>query len=93
MGSDNENKYEKQRRQLEEAFDWPTVYMFKFIVPAENRKVAQLQLLFEETAEIRIRESRKGNYLSVTIKEMMMDPESVLKVYQETSKIEGLIAL
>ncbi len=85
--------YEKHRKQLEEAFEWPTVYMFKFIVPAENKKVAQLQRLFEDTADIRIKESRKGNYLSITIKEMMMDPDAVLEVYQETQKIDGLIAL
>ena len=89
-----EEKYEKLKAQLEEGFDWPLVYMFKFIVPADNSRVAQVEALFNsKEAQINTRTSRKGNFISITAKEMMMSPERVIEKYLEAEKIEGLISL
>lgn len=86
-------KYEEQRQKLEKALDWPNLYMFKFIVPAQKRKVDQVKALFDEDADISIKRSSKGNYVSLTIKKLMFRPEAVLNIYQKTSNIEGLIPL
>lgn len=92
--SDRKQKYEKLKSQLDEGFEWPTVYMFKFIVPADNQKVAQVENLFNtKESSVRTRQSSKGNYVSVTAKELMMSPESVIERYLDAEKIEGLIAL
>lgn len=87
-------KYEKLREQLREGFEWPSVYMFKFIIPADNKRLAKVENLFNtKESRVSIRESSKGNYLSITAKEMMMSPERVIDRYLEAEKIEGLIAL
>ncbi len=86
-------RFEEQRKKLEETHKWPTVYMFKFIIPAENKKIAQVRAMFEETADISLKESKKGNYISITVKELMFKPENILHVYQRSARIEGLIAL
>lgn len=87
-------KYQKLQEQLEQGFDWPTVYMFKFIVPADNAKIAQVENLFNaKEAQISIRNSRKGNFVSITAKEMMMSPEKVIDRYLKAEGIEGLISL
>lgn len=92
--SDRREKYEKLRSQLDEGFEWPSVYMFKFIVPADNQKLAQVENLFNtKESNVRIRQSSKGNFISVTATEMMMSPERVIDRYLEAEKIEGLIAL
>lgn len=81
------------REKLEER-SWPAVYLFKFIVPADNQKVAQTEALFDaDTAQIELRKSKTGKFVSVSAKEMMMDVDSVIKRYQEAVKIPGLMAL
>lgn len=92
--SDPSEKYEKLKEQLIEGFEWPTIYMFKFIIPADNKRLAQIENLFNsQEAEINMRQSRKGNYISVTAKEMMLSPDKVIDRYLEAEKIEGLISL
>jgi hypothetical protein len=90
----NKEKYEKLRVQLSQSTTWPSLYMFKFIVPADNEKIAQVEKLFNsEEAQIQLRQSRKGNFVSVTAKEMMISPEKVIERYIEAEDIEGLISL
>ncbi len=72
---------------------WPDVYLFKFIVPNEPEKVAKVSALFNDTALVNMHPSRKGNYISISAKELMLDVNSIIQKYQEASKINGLIAL
>ena len=91
---DKKAKYEKLKEQLGQSTTWPSLYMFKFIVPAENEKIAQVEGLFNtKESQIQIRESRKGNFVSITAKEMMMSPDKVIERYLEAEGIEGLISL
>lgn len=91
---EREEKYVKLRKQLEEGFDWPSLYMFKFIIPADNEKLAKIESLFNSNeAVINTRQSRKGNFISVTVKEMMMDPQRVIDRYLQAEDIGGVIAL
>lgn len=89
-----QDKYESLRKKLEEGFEWPRVYLFKFIVPADNQKVAQVEGLFRsDMAEISMRTSKNGNFVSVSAKEMMISPEAVINRYKEAAKIEGILSL
>jgi len=91
---DKKAKYEKLKEQLKLSTKWPSLYMFKFIVPADNEKIAQVESLFNsKESQIQLRESRKGNYVSVTAKEMMISPDKVIERYLEAEEIEGLISL
>ncbi len=77
-----------------EKLSWPRLYLFKFIVNADNQKVAQVQsLASSETAEISLNTSKTGKFVSVTIKEVMISPEEVIAKYKKATTIEGLIAL
>ncbi len=82
------------RKLLEQNYKWPALYMFKFICPANNEAVAQLQDLFDpEVAELSLRPSTKGNYVSFTARELMMNPDAVVERYQKAIDIKGLISL
>jgi hypothetical protein len=83
---------EKLKIQLE-LQEWPDVYMFKFIVPNESDKVAQVTSLFNESADLVMHPSRTGKYISVSAKELMLDVDSILEKYIKAAKIEGLISL
>ncbi len=92
--TDKDSKYAKLKSQLEEGFTWPSLYMFKFIVPADNQRVAQVEQLFNsKEAQVSRRQSRKGNFVSVTAKELMLSPEKVIERYREAESIEGVISL
>ena len=69
------------------------VYLFKFIIPNDNQKLAQTQQLFGAEAQVTINKSRTGKYLSISAKEMMITPEEVIDRYMRATKIEGLISL
>ncbi len=86
--------YDRLRVTLNEQTTWPAVYLFKFIVPADNRKVALIQALFnEQTSEIQQRSSAEGNYISVSIREVMSSADEIIAIYQKAEEVEGLIAL
>jgi hypothetical protein len=83
---------EKLKIQLEQQ-EWPDVYMFKFIVPNESEKLAQVTSLFNESTDMVMHPSKTGKYISVTAKELMLDVDSILAKYEQAALIEGLIAL
>lgn len=85
--------FEKLREQLTGNFTWPSVYMFKFIAPADNRIFAMLHELFPSPAEMTNRHSAGGKYMSITIKEMMLSADEVIERYEKASAIEGIRAL
>jgi hypothetical protein len=89
-----EDFYNKLRKQLEEVHTWPTTYLFKFIIPADLEKFAEVEKVFDDTeALISTRDSSKGKYTGVTVKVPMKDPDDVIKRYKEVSKIEGIVSL
>lgn len=82
------------KKLLEENYSWPCLYMFKFICPAKNENIAHLESLFNsESSEVIIRQSSKGNFVSITAKEIMLSPEKVLNRYKEVEQIPGLLSL
>lgn len=87
-----------QRREeiiakLNAVHKWPAVYTFKFILQPEEEKLAQLRNLFDGSAEFSQRASSKGKYVSITVREMIVDPEHILIRYSNATSIEGVIAL
>jgi uncharacterized protein len=88
----NSSSYDKLRDQLNLEKNWPIVYMFKFIVPAENKLIALVESKFSDEAIINQKESSGGKYISITIKEVMMDAESIIAKYQQMEGIQGLMS-
>ena len=84
--------YHKLKIQLE-LQEWPNVYLFKFIVPNSSDKIAKATALFDDSAELVIKESSKGTYMSISAREVMVDAESIIIKYKRASLIEGLVAL
>lgn len=85
--------FESLRERLEE-LTYPSVYMFKFIVKTELQKIAQIEALFDpEKAEIIRKESSKGAFISITVKEVMLGTDEIITIYQKASKINGVITL
>ncbi len=86
--------YARLKKQLEEDTSWPSPYLFKFIVPADLEKIAEIGALFDGyDAAVSTRDSKNGNYTSVSVKVTLESPDDVVKKYLEVSNIEGVISL
>lgn len=90
---DKKFSYEDLKQKLENDFQWPLVYMFKFIVPSDNKKIAKVEALFGGEAQVTIRQSSSNKFSSITAKEVMTSADEVIAVYKKAETIEGIISL
>ena len=89
-----EEFYTRLQEQLKEDTTWPAPYLYKFIVPGNAQKIAQIEAIFNGTnAQINTRDSSKGTYTSLSIKVVMASPEMVIEKYKQVSQVEGVISL
>lgn len=92
---DHEEFYRKLLGQLQDTSTWPSEYLYKFIVPTDKDKIDHIQNVFNNMgAVISTKESRSGNYTSISINVKMKSPELVIDKYKEvTENVEGVISL
>lgn len=87
--------YEKLKTQLHETSSWPAEYLYKFIVTSDNKKIADVEAIFDNMgAVINTTESKNGKYTSISINVLMRDPDAVVEKYKEViENVEGVISL
>lgn len=78
------------REKLDRHYAWPSLYVFKFIVPAGKEEAVKKLFPKHTTSE---KHSKEGRYTSLTVQMMMPSSEAVVSIYERASVIEGLIAL
>lgn len=78
------------RDKLDKVYVWPSLYVFKFIVP--QQRVGEVKELFPNHTSTE-KQSENGKYTSVTFNMMMPSSEAVINVYLKVRHIEGIIAL
>lgn len=78
------------QKLLEDQIDFPSEYLFKFIVPSSNLEA--LKNVFGHHP-VQVRESRKGNYVSVTARMEMHSSDEVIAVYSAAAEVEDVISL
>lgn len=78
------------REKLDNHYGWPSLYLFKFIVPTgREQEVKDLFPRHLTTDKL----SKQGNYTSVSVEVMMPSSEAVIEIYEKASRIEGIVAL
>jgi uncharacterized protein len=85
--------YNGLRQRLEQEGGWPKIYLFKFIIPNNNHTLAQTEALFGPESQVSLTQSKTGKYISVTAKELMISADEVIRRYEKSSEIAGLMAL
>jgi putative lipoic acid-binding regulatory protein len=90
---DDQERREALRQRLNEIHKWPSVFMFKFILPNDPDRLSKLKMIFGESAQFTMKFSEKGRYTSLTVREMMLDADAIFDRYLAASHIEGIIAL
>ncbi len=82
--------FESFKNSLEEEYNFPATYSFKFIVATES-KIKVINLI--PSAKCLERKSRNGKYTSVTLTSVMKNSSEILYIYEKASKIDGVISL
>jgi len=89
----NEEQKERIKQSLNHVHKWPSLYMFKFIVPTVSGAFEELTKVFPESADVMTKQSKTGKFTSITVKEVLMNADQVFERYAEVNKIEGVISL
>jgi hypothetical protein len=81
---------EKFRSLLEESYQFPDYYEFKFIIKTDDK-----HLVLEKLVGCSIHEtpSKKGNYTSVSARKLVHSTEEIIEIYKSMSTIKGVISL
>lgn len=91
---DKEVFYSKLKYRLEDTTEFPSDYLFKFIVPSDENQVNEVENLFDNIgAVINTKKSKTGKYVSVSIVLNVENADNVIEIYQKVEKIKGIISL
>lgn len=94
MDKKTEEFYIRLKEELQATSDWPSVYLYKFIVPTNTQKIVIVENAFDNMgAVINTQQSKNGKFTSISVNVMMTSPEAVVEKYQELSTVEGIISL
>ena len=94
MADSSKKDYQKLKNDLEKYQNWPSKYIYKFIIVNETKKREELLSKFDlNLCKLTFKESSNKRYLSITIVKFMKNPDEVIAKYLEISKIDGIISL
>lgn len=94
MDKKTEEFYVRLKEELLTTSNWPSIYLYKFIVPTDIDKIKSVEEAFNNLgAVIKTTQSKTGKFTSVSVNVNMQNPEHVIEKYIEVSNIEGIISL
>ena len=86
--------YNTFRQKLIDIEQFPSIYTFKFIVPAQADKKAEVEKIFEHpSTKISTKDSSTGKYNSLTVETFVQSADQVIDYYKKVSAIEKVIML
>ena len=94
MDKKSQEFFVRLRAELEKSTEWPSLYLFKFIVPTDRDKIEAVENAFNGLgAVITTTKSKNGTYTSVSVNVQMEGPDHVIEKYIAVYEIEGIISL
>lgn len=90
----SEEFYTSLKEKLNEIHNFPEDYLFKFIIPNHQEKLADIYRIFDELkTTISHKNSRNEKYISLSINAFVMDANQVVDIYKKVSQLEDVIML
>jgi len=94
MDKKTEEFYDRLRGELEQSTEWPSEYLFKFIMPSVDDNAERVENAFNGMgAVIKTSKSKTGKFTSVSVNVQMINAQAVIDKYLEVSTIEGIVSL
>lgn len=92
--SENNDFYATFKERLADTEQFPTLYTFKFIIPASAENIKNIETIFEHpSTKIQTKDSKTGKYNSLTVETFVNSPDEIVNYYQKVSTIEKVIML
>ncbi|WP_372753101.1 hypothetical protein [Labilibaculum sp.] len=88
-----QEKYSKLRYQLMESMTWPSLYMFKFVIPNTDEKLMAVKSLFPANTQFAFKTSRDLKFIGITVKIVMKSADEIIDIYIKAQKIKGAVIL
>lgn len=86
--------YNNFRQKLIDIEQFPSIYTFKFIIPAKADKREEVERIFEHpSTKISTKDSKTGKYNSLTVETFVQSADEVIDYYKKVSTIEKVIML
>ncbi len=86
--------YKKLKLSLDETMDFPSNYLYKFIIPKDDIKMNLIENIFNYGgAVITTRPSKTGKYISISVLIEMSSSDEIISKYVEIGKVKGVISL
>lgn len=93
-GAKPEDFYANLKEQLNANHQFPTYYVYKFIIDNQAEKIHRILSIFIETKHSsEQRTSKNGKYVSVNINAWVNSSDQVIEFYKKVSKIEKVMML
>ena len=87
--------YKRLEQQLADNYQWPSVYLYKFIIPTiQQNSILEIENTFNNIGAIintKLSSNRKYTAISITVE--MESADAVILKYQELSSIENIISI
>ena len=94
MDSKTEEFYNRLKTELANTSEWPSEYLYKFIIPTDIKKIQELENAFDNMGAVIVtHQSKTAKYTSLSVNVLMESPEAVVEKYILVSNIKGLISL
>lgn len=92
--SDKDAFYKKLKGQLDDTTNFPSNYLYKFIVPSSGDQLETVEGMFNNKgAVITTKKSKTGKYVSISITVNLESSDEVILYYRKVEEIEGIISL
>jgi hypothetical protein len=86
----NNQSDQKFRELLDQTYQWPDYYVFKFIIKIDDKGLILDKLVGFDIVET---PSKQGNYISISARKLMKSTQEVIAVYEAVGTVKGLISL
>jgi uncharacterized protein len=82
--------HDKFRELLDQTYQWPDFYDFKFIIKSDDKKTLEEKL---EGLTITETPSKNGNYTCITARKLIKSTEEVIEIYELAGTVKGVMSL
>lgn len=92
--AEDKDFYTTFKERLADTEQFPTLYTFKFIIPAVEENKKKIEEIFDHAStKIQVKDSKTGKYNSLTVETFVNTPDDVVEYYKKVSTIEKVIML
>jgi putative lipoic acid-binding regulatory protein len=86
----DQSHYARFKKQLTDHYDFPALYLFKFIVPIDRKD--EFKNLFPDI-DFKTKDSKNGKYISFSRKLKVKSSDEIIDIYNKAYSVKDIISL